>query len=294
MRKSVLLVCMVALCLTLLSVPAMAQDSSMHDPPRILNIIREEVKTGKAFAHDQNETAWLQAFLKANYTTPMLTVSAVTGPAEDWFIIGYDSFAALEKENQQMTKNAAFRNINMTYGSREADLISASRTITARFRPELSYKPAVNVGEYRYFSIAVIRFRLGEDVAAYYKTLNAAREKAGLDAHIAIYAVNSGMPSGTYLSFSPIKSLAQWDEPPNEALSAALKEINWGQMVAKSVLNVESRLYAFSPSKSNPSPAMVAASPDFWKSKAVMAKKPATGEVTPAAKKEAARPPEKK
>ncbi len=160
MRKSILCFCIFALAVTLV-VPAVAQDNTMG-PPKILSIIREEVKTGKSFAHDQNESAWLQAFLKAKYTTPMLTVSAVTGPAEEWFIVGFDSFAAMEKENEHMVKNAAWRNINMTYGAKEADLVNDTRTITARYQPEHSYKPVVKIGEYKYFSVNIVRFRLGE------------------------------------------------------------------------------------------------------------------------------------
>lgn len=283
MRKSILCICMVALCLTL-ATPIMAQDNTMG-PPKILNITREEVKTGKSFAHDQNETAWLQAFLKAKYTTPMLTISAVTGPAEDWYITGYDSYASLEKMNEQMGKNPAYRSINATYGSKESDLISDSRTITARFRPEYSWKPGVNIGEYRYFAVNIIRFRLGEDVDAYYKAINGAREKANLDTHIAVYSVTSGMPAGTVISLTPLKSMAQWDDPPNAAYQAALKEMGWSQMVAKSILNVDMRLYSFAPEKSNPSKEMVAANPEFWKPKPAMAKK-AAGEVTPAAIKD--------
>lgn len=292
MRKTVLYVCVVALCLAL-AAPIIAQDT-MPGPPKILNIIREEVKTGKTMQHEQHEAAWLQAFLKAKYTTTMLTVSSVTGPPEDWFIIGYGSFAELEKDNQQMAKNPAYRSINMTYGTKDGDFVSDTRTITARFRPELSYKPGVNVGEYKYFSINVLRFRIGEDVPAFYKALNSAREKSGLDTHIAIYQVNSGMPSGTYISFTPIKSMSEWDMPPNEAYQAALKEINFDQMAGKSLMNVESRLYAFSPEMSNPSKEMVASNPEFWKARPMMAKKAAgTGEVMPAAKKDV-KAPEKK
>ncbi len=286
MRKSMLCICMVALCLMAV-VPVVAQDNSMQGPPKVLNIIREEVKPGKTMAHEQNETAWLQAFLKAKYTTPMLTIASVTGPTEDWFIIGYDSFAALEKDNEQMMTNAAFRNINATYGAKETDLINDSRTLTARYRPDYSYKPNVNIGEYKYFAVNIIRFRLGEDVDAFYKALNSAREKAGLDTHIAVFAVNSGGPVNTFISFTPIKSMAQWDDPPNAAMQQALKEINWPQMVAKSIQSVESRLFAFSPSMSNPTKEMVAANPEFWQPKPVMAKKaPGSSEVSPAAKKD--------
>jgi len=263
-------------------------------PPKILNIIREEVKAGKTMQHEQHEAAWLQAFLKAKYNTTMLTVSSVTGPTEDWFIVGYDSFAALEKENEQMAKNAAYRGINMTYGTKDGDFINESRTITARFRPDLSYKPGVNVGEYKYFTINVLRFRIGEDVDAFYKAINTAREKAGLDTHVALYQVNSGMPTGTYLAFSPLKSISEWDTPPNEAYQAALKDVNFNQMAGKMLMNAETRLYAFSPEMSNPTKQMVASNPDFWKPKPVMAKKAAaTGEVTPAAKKDT-KAPEKK
>jgi hypothetical protein len=293
MRKSLAWMCMLVMAVTLVAVSAMAQDN-MPGPPKVLNITREEVKAGKTMLHEQHEAAWLQAFLKAKYNTPMLTVSSVTGPTEDWFIVGYDSFAALEKDNEQMAKNAAYRSINMTYGTKDGDFISDSRTITARFRPDLSYKPGVNIGEYKYFSINVVRFRIGEDVDAFYKALNSAREKGGLDAHIAIYQVNSGMPGGTYLSFSPIKSMGEWDTPPNEAYQAALKDINFNQMAGKAVLNVESRLYAFSPEMSNPTKQMVASNPEFWKTKPVMANKAAaTGEVTPAARKDT-KVPEKK
>jgi hypothetical protein len=287
-----LLILMVALALTLI-VPAIAQDNTMS-PPKVLTIIREEVKAGKTLLHEQHEAAWTQAFIRAKYTTPILAVSSVTGPAEDWFLIGYESFAAMEKDTEQFMKNAAVRNVNLTFQPKEADLINESRTITARFRPEMSYKPGVKLGEYKYFSVAIIRFRLGEDVAEYYKALNGARDKSSLDTHVAIYQVNSGMQAGTYISFTPIKSIAQWDDPPNEAYQAALKEIGWSQMVAKGIVNVETRLYAFSPEMSNPTPQMVAANPDFWKPKPVMAKKAAaTGEVTPAAKKEAKAPDKK-
>jgi hypothetical protein len=291
MRKSVVCICMVALCLTL-AVPVIAQENM--GPPKVLNITREEVKTGKSFAHDQNETAWLQAFLRAKYTQTMLTISAVTGPAENWYITGFDSFASMEKTNMEMAKNPAYRSINQTYGSKEADLVNDSRSIIARFRADLSYKPGVNIGEYKYFTVNIVRVRVGEDVGAFYKAINSAREKAGLDTHVAMYQVTSGMPTGTYLAFSPIKSLAEWDAPPNEAYQAALKEVNFPQLAGKTIMGSESRLYAFTPDQSNPSKEMVAANPDFWKPKSVMAKKTAaTGEVMPAAKNEK-KAPEKK
>ena len=283
MRRTIVWISMLAFCLTLV-VPAVAQDD-MPGPPKVLQIIREEVKPGKAMMHEQHEAAWTQAFLKAKYDTHMLAISSVTGPTEDWFLVGFESFAAMEKDGEKFQQTG--RTVNATFLPKEADYLNESRTMTARFRPDYSYKPNVNVGEYKYFAVNIVRFRLGEDVDAYYKAINEARQKAGLDSHIAVYAVNSGGPVSTVISFTPLKSMAQWDDPPNEAMQQALKDINWSQMVAKYIMSVDSRLFAMSPQMSNPTKEMVAANPSFWKPKPVMAKKSeTTREVMPAAKKD--------
>src|SRR4051812_22473508 len=106
MRKSVLCTSMVAMCLTLVSVPAFTQDNQMG-PPKVLSIYREEVKPGKDIAHTQHEIAWSQALKKANYQNSMLAITSVTGPSEAWYLTGYDSFAGFEKNSEMMESNAA-------------------------------------------------------------------------------------------------------------------------------------------------------------------------------------------
>lgn len=288
MRRPILWLCLVALCLTLVAVPAVAQDEGMHAPPKVLMIIREEVKPGKAAAHTLNETAWTEGFKKAHYDTADIGMNSVTGPAESWFLVGYPSFEAMEKDGEKMDKNAALRHVNEMYGPKEADLVNDSRTLVARYREDMSYHASINVGEYKYFSVGIARFRLGEDAAEFYKALNGAREKANAENHVAIFQVTSGAPAGTYISFTPLKSMSEMDAPPNEALMAAQKEMGFSQMVAKYIMNVEFRLFAFAPGMSMPTKAMIAANPDFWTPKPMMAKKaePAAEKAMPAAKKE--------
>ena len=94
----------------LLACPAVmvAQTAAMHGPPKVLEIIREDSKPGKAIAHRQHEAAWTQALVKAGPKMPhMLVISAVTGPDEDWFILGFDSFAQFEKTNDAYEKDPA-------------------------------------------------------------------------------------------------------------------------------------------------------------------------------------------
>jgi hypothetical protein len=278
--------------LALLACPvaAMAQMSSdmhqMQGPPKILQIIREDNKPGKTMAHRQHEASWTQAMVKADPKVPyMLTISSVTGPDEDWFMMGFDSFAQFEKTNDSYEKNPALAKVMATYSAKETDFVSESRAIVARYRPEMSYQPDFQLGEYRYFGVLVVRYKLGSSAEDVTKAVMAAREKAHPDYHSIAYEVTSGMSPGTYIYFTPVKSLAFYDEPPNKAYQEALKESGFMDAVGKTVQFVDSRIFSFSPRMSYVAESVAKANPEFWHPKSEMAKAPAKA-ATPAAKKE--------
>ena len=268
----------------LLACPAtvVAQKAEMHGPPKVLEIIREDSKPGKTIAHRKHEAAWEQAFIKAGIPNN-LTISAVTGPDQDWFITGFDTYAQLEKLNDSFESNPAMRQIMETFSPKESEFVAESRTVFAKYRPDLTYKPDFNLGEYKYFNVLVVRFKIGSGPDEVGKIVAAAREKANPDYHSVAYEVTSGMPVGTYLYFTPVKSLAAWDEPPNKAYGDALKEGGFYDAVAKTVQLAESRLFAFNPRLSYVSDNVAKADPSFWHPKSEMAKAPARA---PAAKKE--------
>ena len=137
----------------LLACPAtvVAQKAEMHGPPKILEIIREDSKPGKVIAHRKHEAAWTQAFIKAGYPYN-LTISSVTGPDQDWFMTGFDTYAQLEKMNDTF-ETPAFEQIMETFSPKESEFVSESRIVFAKYRPELSYKPDFNLGEYKYFNV---------------------------------------------------------------------------------------------------------------------------------------------
>lgn len=277
------------LACTLAAVAQQTTQPTTHDmsgPPKVLTIIREQVKPGKNFVHNQHEAAWTQAMVKANYGTHILAVTSVTGPDEDWFLVGFNSYADLERDNENFEKNAALRNVMQEFMPKESDFVSEARTMTARYKPELSYQPDFKLGEFRYFSIGVLRMKIGHDIGDINKILEGARKKANLDSHIVAYQVDSGGYSGTYIFFSPLKSLAKWDEPPNAAYSEALKEANFMGAVDKDVISYEARLFSFNPKLSFVPEQVAAADPAFWHPKAEVAAAPATHKAKPAAKKE--------
>jgi hypothetical protein len=272
----------------LLACPAMvaAQNADMEGPPKILEIIREDSKPGKSMAHRKHEAAWTQAMVKADPKIPhMLVISSVSGPDEDWFMMGFNNFAQFEKTNEAFESEAALSQVMASYAPKETDFVSESRTVLARYRPELSYQPNFQLGEYKYFNVLVVRYKLGSGPEDVHKIVAAAREKAHPDYHQVTYEVTSGMPVGTYIYFTPLKTLASMDEPPNKAYSEALKEGGFFDAVGKTVQFVDSRLYSFSPRMSYVAESVAKANPSFWHPKPEMAKAPAAKATPPAAKK---------
>ena len=249
-----------------------AQKAEMQGPPKVLEIIREDSKPGKVIAHRKHEAAWTQAFIKAGYPYS-LTISAVTGPDQDWFMTGFDNYAALEKTNA-LFETPKFEQIMETFSPKESEFVSESRIVFAKYRPELSYKPDFNLGEYKYFNTLVVRFKMGSGPDEVGKIVAAAREKANPDYPSVAYEVTSGMPVGTYIYFTPLKSLAAWDEP-NKAYGEALKEGGFLDAVGKTVQFAESRLFAFNPRLSYVSDNVAKTDPSFWHPKTETAKPPA-------------------
>jgi hypothetical protein len=281
----------------------LAQERPMG-PPLVLQIFREEVKYGKGTAHEKNEAAFVAAFKRAKWPTTYLAAASLTGPAEAWFLTGYDSFEAWEKDNMAGEKATALQAELAQLGEKDAEYVSNGRSIVLFHRADLDNNATVNIGQMRYFRIATYRVRPGHepDFVEAAKTVRAAYEKLGVAVHWAVYQVSSGMPSPTFLVFVPTKSLKEIDEglARTMAFQEALGEENGKKlqkMATEGYLSTESNIFAFSPKMSYPPKAWVDADPDFWapKPKAAAKAAAAEGAAKPAApaKKEAAKAPKK-
>src|SRR5215218_5039982 len=84
-----------------------AQADAPPPPPKVLQIFRETVKPGHSAAHANTEAGWPAAFAKADAPGHYLALTSTSGPNEAWFITGYESFAAYEKDNAGIEANAA-------------------------------------------------------------------------------------------------------------------------------------------------------------------------------------------
>ena len=269
------------------SAAAFAQMSAaeMMNPPKVLVIIREVVKPGKAAAHEKWEAGWPRAFSKADWGVHYLAASAMTGESRVLFITGYDSLAAWESDISAQDKNAALSAEEKMLSEKDGDYLTATRTAVFTFMPELSYQPAVAMGGMRYLVITSLQLKPGHNdrFAEVRKMVRAAHEKASLSDHYAVYSSSAGVPNNEYLIIVPVKSLAEQDQFPmvhGQAYKDAMGEENQKKMTEFSTQAVESsetQIFAFSPKMSYPSKEWINADPQYWMPKATPAAKSMAG-----------------
>jgi hypothetical protein len=270
----------VALLGSSLSAFAQPAQGSMP-PPKILQIYREEIKPGKAPAHEQVEAGWPKAFARANWPTNYLAMTSSTGPSEAWFMTGFDSLEAWEKDSGNVAKNSALKKELDQLEARDGELRSGGRSLVAMYREDLSHQANVDMPKMRYFRILTFRVRQGHDsqFADAVKIVRTAFEKANVPAHWAVYQIYAGMPAPTFLVMLPAKSLAEVDAAIAAAPAVQQAEGEDGvkklQTIASDAFNsVETNIFEFNAKMSYPSKQWADGDPDFWRPKASPAAKP--------------------
>lgn len=259
------------LLMVVAAAPLPAQMTSPQAPPPILMISRELVKPGKTSAHNQWEAGWPAAFAKANYPTHYIGMNSVSGLNEAWFITGYPSFDAVEKDQARMDSDQSLSAEQRRLYAGESDFVANTRTVFAAYVPTASYKPNVDIWKMRYFEIITFSMKPGH-AGDFLKAAGIVRDgytKAGLDQPWAIYRAVSGVPSGTFYVFLPRLSLAALDRSrsDDEAMGRALgsEQMNaLDKLVADGVASEQSQIFAFNPKMSYVSPETKAADP-FWR-----------------------------
>jgi len=287
MKRNLMAVLAVLLMLSVAG-PALAQEGS---PSKVIQIYREEVKPGKTAAHEKVEVGWPRAFAKANSPTHYLAVTSVSGPTEAWYITGYESLAAWEKDTQNNDNNPTLSAELQRLSAQDGELLSNARSIVATYQPDMSYRANdINLGEMRYFYVTTVRVRPGTSYSDINKLVLAAHEKASVPEHWAVFQVNYGMPSGTFLIFEPLKSLADVDafaQTHGEAYRNAIGEDGTKklrELTSAAVITSETNIFAFAPKMSYPSAKTIAADPDFWAPKPKAAAPAKAAAAKPAAK----------
>jgi hypothetical protein len=299
MKKSLLLFLVVILSSAFTQV--FAQEPAMKGPPKVLYIVREDIKPGMMPAHNKHSASFASIFKALNTPNHRIAMVPVAGSENEVvYITGVDSFAELEGALKDTDKKMASVGGNMKAEldrlEKEAPALHAGmRDMMTVYRPDLSYNANVDIRSMRYFSITTVRVRPGHDAqyTEYLQKMIKVGQKAKIDElNLAAFQVISGAQAGTYLFFRPMKSLEGFMVmvPLGMRMRAAMGDDmskDADKTVSEAVLSSETSTYAYAPNMSYVEKDFAAGDPAFWNPKpAAMAKpKPKKPVVKPVAAK---------
>jgi hypothetical protein len=292
MKKTVLI--LFAICIFVSTVSRVAAQTPPQ-PPQVLQIVREDIKTGMMEAHSREANATVRIWAKAKSPHHRLALVPIAGNENEvTYLWPFASFTDYEKAQKDLDKigETYKADFDRTRHSGE-DYHSAQRDMLCRLRADLSYNlPAPDIAKMRFMRVETIRVKPGhiQEFEEQRKIVNAAHVKAKVDEHMAVYQVVGGAQAGTFIVLIPWGSMDDSNLLPHgKAYQDALGD-DGTKKVARiandAIVFDDVSIYAFDPNLSYALPAWVASDPGYW------ALKP----LPPAAarKRVAAKPEEKK
>jgi hypothetical protein len=260
------------------TIAAQEKSEGMHQPPKVLNIIREYTKPGKnGMAHEKTESAFIQAMAAAKWPTHYLAVDSMSGKPRTLFLTAFDSFEDMEKDGKAFEKNASLAAAMDHAGAVDGELLIDTDMSDFVYREDLSLRGGTDIPHMRYFEISHLQIKQGHDKdwEKLVKMYQEAFEKIP-DVHWAMYQSVYGQPDGTYIIFNPMKSASEIDKgfAQGKAFEAAMGEEGMKklrELTAAAVESSQTNLFSFNPRMSYIDESWIKADPEFWKPKATHA-----------------------
>ncbi|MCU1224781.1 MAG: hypothetical protein JWQ42_2874 [Edaphobacter sp.] len=259
---------------------------AMPGPPKVLVVTREFLKPGRSgAAHQKTESAFVNAMTAAKWPVHYFAMNSLSGAPRTLFFIGYESFAAWEKDNLATAGNPTLAAAMDHASAADGDLLSSYDSSTFILREDLSLRQAVDIAHMRYFEISRFVVRPGhmKEFEELGKLYVGGYEKTIPDAHWAtfesLYGTDNG---GVFVVINPIKSMAEIDQslPQSKQFMDAMGEDGMKKLEtlsASCIESVQTNLFAFTPDMSYPAEEWIKADPTFWKPKPrIQTKTPAT------------------
>ncbi|MEP6819636.1 MAG: hypothetical protein ABJA18_08885, partial [bacterium] len=266
-----------------------AQTPERPSPPRVLLIVREDIKPGMMGTHNRHSAEFANIFNKLQTPNHRIALVPVAGSENEViYLTGADTFAELEgiqkATDEKMAAAGGSMKADMDRLDKEAPQLHAGmRDMLAVLRPEYGYipdvNPDINIATMRYFAVTTVRLRPGQEdqYAELLKIQKAARDKAKAELHVVAFQIIAGTPSPTLMFFRPMKSLAEYDLRIGPRVRAAMsddQQKRTDKLAVDTIQFSETSVYAMSPQMSYASKAMIAGDPGFWTPKPAMMAKP--------------------
>jgi hypothetical protein len=251
-------------------IAAAGDNPNLAKVPKYIWVQTEQYQAGKQAAYMKLGQAFKEAMAKTEFT--WLAEMPVAGNGNEvTYVMFPDNFAFIDKAM------AAFIKAGEEMAQRNAALVTEgmaavdhSRSYIAELQPELStvtdkFSPAQMTRVW----VTTFQLKPGARVefADYLKETRAMREKAGDQSPRLVYFVVSGEPVPAFVVVSPLKSLAELDEPPlpaYEALNTPLFKQHVLSTVKNTIAAINRTIFMIDPRLSLPPENFLAENPGFW------------------------------
>ena len=252
---------------------AVAQQQSGQEigSSKYLYLSTEAIKPGMEDSVIQNESSQVQALREANSPVHYIGLVGITGAPRAVFLAGFNSFAEMQKEHEQMMSNTKLNDTLKADNTTESPMLGGVMDSIYEYREDLSLRAQHDLSQMRFRDITIFHVRNGhrQDFERLAK-LYAKAYSSDPDANWTMFEKDYGPGSGAvFIGITPLKSLAGVDQEMLDGENLP-KSIGADQMQllrqlgAASLESAESELYAVVPQMSYVPDSWVKASPDFW------------------------------
>jgi len=240
-------------------------------PPNILNVETVNIKPYEDGPYDKVASEYPVLSQRLKDPTHVLGMEALTGPPRAIYLSGYDSYEALQRNEEWLLGDAATDAKFDALDARAASHISEVRNAIWHYRPEFSNNVAgADIPHSHYWEVIIFHMRSGhnEQFKELTKLYQDANLKIGQNIPWATYEGLMG-GSNTYLVLMPMKSLKDADTGLARKMDfgAALGDEGKDRMnklSEKSVASIEDNLWMVNPEWSYVEKSWIDADSQFW------------------------------
>lgn len=251
--------------------PSVAQQGT--EPPEVLKVTRVAINPGQTGPYLGIASTDAKLLADAKWPRVTMAMRSVTGPEEIVYLTGYDSLATWEADGALLKQSPDLR-FSLEETARKADLYSSAVTTFALgYKPDIRFKPRFVWSDAKCMDLITVRLKPGhgDEYVANRKIVVEAHTGADIHEHLLLYAVESGIPSSTFIVLRPLDSLHEMDllntEHDSDRYGKVLGDANRAKLhslFAASVEQEEERYYCADPAVSYVTPEWVQSNKDFW------------------------------
>lgn len=252
------------------SAAAFAQTASVP-PPNILNIETINIKPYADSRYDKVASEYPALSQQLKDPMHFLAMEALTGTPRAIYISGFDSFEALQKNEEWSPSDAAADNKIESLDARQADSISEVHHTLWHYRPDLSNNvTGADIPHSHYWEVITFHMRPGhgDQFTELTKLYRDANLKSGQNIPWSTYEGMMGV-SDSYMVLVPMTSLKDEDNglAHQKDFDSALgdegkKRMN--KLSEENVASVEDNLFMVNPEWSFVEQSWVDADPQYW------------------------------